>query len=63
MQIKCIIGAWGADADHVFTAREVDWGFTTFMALEDLEPPERGFIVNNTLKVSLLLEATAAITP
>eukprot|EP00884_Botryococcus_braunii_P009403 jgi/Botrbrau1/18464/Bobra.0072s0047.1 len=39
------------DAEHIFCGKEVDWGFTVFMALDELEPPERGFIVDNTLKI------------
>eukprot|EP00884_Botryococcus_braunii_P009405 jgi/Botrbrau1/18466/Bobra.0072s0049.2 len=39
------------DAEHVFNEKEIDWGFTAYMASDQLEPPERGYIVDNTLKI------------
>ncbi|KAH7415376.1 hypothetical protein KP509_14G040100 [Ceratopteris richardii] len=39
------------DTQHQFTARESDWGFTSFMSLHDLYDPHRGYLVNDTLIV------------
>jgi ubiquitin carboxyl-terminal hydrolase 7 len=38
-----------ADTQHQFNARESDWGFTSFMPLQELYDPMRGFLVNDTL--------------
>ncbi|CAM6012936.1 unnamed protein product [Sphagnum balticum] len=37
------------DTQHQFNARESDWGFTSFMPLQELYDPMRGFLVNDTL--------------
>ncbi|XP_071709501.1 ubiquitin C-terminal hydrolase 13-like isoform X2 [Rutidosis leptorrhynchoides] len=34
--------------EHVFNAKESDWGFTSFMSLSDLNDASTGFIKNNT---------------
>ncbi|GJP56999.1 hypothetical protein CLOM_g16040 [Closterium sp. NIES-68] len=34
---------------HQFIAKESDWGFTSFMSLQDLYDPSKGFLVNNTM--------------
>eukprot|EP00250_Pteridium_aquilinum_P017737 c23759_g1_i1 orf=877-4185(-) len=39
------------DTQHQFTARESDWGFTSFMSLHDLYDPARGYLVNDILVV------------
>ncbi|KAH7420842.1 hypothetical protein KP509_13G025300 [Ceratopteris richardii] len=39
------------DTQHQFTARESDWGFTSFMSLHDLYDPARGYLLNDTLIV------------
>ncbi|XP_044483132.1 ubiquitin C-terminal hydrolase 12-like isoform X3 [Mangifera indica] len=39
------------DTQHQFTARESDWGFTSFMPLGELYDPNRGYLVNDTLLV------------
>ncbi|MCO5606522.1 hypothetical protein L7F22_060710 [Adiantum nelumboides] len=39
------------DTQHQFTARESDWGFTSFMSLHDLYDPTRGYLMNDTLVV------------
>ncbi|KAJ7528132.1 hypothetical protein O6H91_16G085500 [Diphasiastrum complanatum] len=39
------------DTQHQFNARESDWGFTSFMPLQDLYDPSRGYLVNDTLVV------------
>ncbi|XP_041027772.1 ubiquitin C-terminal hydrolase 12 [Juglans microcarpa x Juglans regia] len=39
------------DTQHQFTARESDWGFTSFMPLSDLYDPTRGYLVNDTCVV------------
>lgn len=40
-----------ADTQHQFNVRESDWGFTSFMPLQDLYDPSRAFLVNDTLVV------------
>ncbi|GJP56486.1 hypothetical protein CLOM_g15553 [Closterium sp. NIES-68] len=37
------------DTSHQFSARESDWGFTSFMPLQDLYDPSKGFLVNDTV--------------
>ena len=37
------------ETQHQFTARESDWGFTSFMSLHDLYDPSRGYLVNDVL--------------
>jgi ubiquitin carboxyl-terminal hydrolase 7 len=39
------------DTQHQFNVRESDWGFTSFMPLQDLYDPSRAFLVNDTLIV------------
>ncbi|KAG2683203.1 hypothetical protein I3760_10G021700 [Carya illinoinensis] len=39
------------ETQHQFTARESDWGFTSFMPLSDLYDPTRGYLVNDTCVV------------
>ncbi|KAG1662438.1 hypothetical protein FOA52_004019 [Chlamydomonas sp. UWO 241] len=43
------------DTEHTFTSTESDWGFSQFVALEEIYNPENGWIVNNRmiLKVDL----------
>ncbi|KAF8395507.1 hypothetical protein HHK36_019455 [Tetracentron sinense] len=36
------------DTQHQFNARESDWGFTSFMPLNELYDPGRGYLVNDT---------------
>jgi len=45
------LGFWISfvDTQHQFNARESDWGFTSFMPLQELYDPMRGFLVNDTL--------------
>lgn len=43
-----------AEADHNFSAGGVDWGFTSFMNLRDLLDPKKGYLVDDTLTVSLI---------
>ncbi|CAK9866222.1 unnamed protein product [Sphagnum jensenii] len=45
------------DTQHQFNARESDWGFTSFMALQEFYDPTRGFLVNDTL----VLEADVSV--
>ncbi|EIE26652.1 cysteine proteinase [Coccomyxa subellipsoidea C-169] len=40
-------------ADHNFSAGGVDWGFTSFMNLRDLLDPKKGYLVDDTLTVSM----------
>lgn len=37
------------DTVHQFSARESDWGFASFMQLQDLYDPSKGFLVNDTV--------------
>ena len=37
-----------AETQHQFSARESDWGFTSFMPLSELYNPSRGYLVNDT---------------
>ncbi|MCO5571925.1 hypothetical protein L7F22_025676 [Adiantum nelumboides] len=39
------------DTQHQFNARENDWGFTSFMLLQDSYDGNKGFLVNDTLVV------------
>ncbi|KAH8955667.1 hypothetical protein BDL97_08G152600 [Sphagnum fallax] len=39
------------DTQHQFNVRESDWGFTSFMPLQDLYDPAKGFLVNDSLIV------------
>jgi ubiquitin carboxyl-terminal hydrolase 7 len=45
------------DTQHQFNVRESDWGFTSFMALQEFYDPTRGFLVNDTL----VLEADISV--
>lgn len=40
-----------ADTQHQFNARENDWGFTSFMLLQDAYDGIKGFLLNDTLVV------------
>eukprot|EP00238_Polyblepharides_amylifera_P000665 CAMPEP_0196572050 /NCGR_PEP_ID=MMETSP1081-20130531/2168_1 /TAXON_ID=36882 /ORGANISM="Pyramimonas amylifera, Strain CCMP720" /LENGTH=1108 /DNA_ID=CAMNT_0041889233 /DNA_START=195 /DNA_END=3521 /DNA_ORIENTATION=- len=39
------------DANHQFTSRESDWGFTQFMSLADLHDPNKGYIQSDCLVI------------
>ncbi|GBG84805.1 hypothetical protein CBR_g39181 [Chara braunii] len=39
------------DTCHQFNSRESDWGFTSFMPLQDLYDHSKGFLVNDTLVI------------
>ncbi|KFM24284.1 Ubiquitin carboxyl-terminal hydrolase 12, partial [Auxenochlorella protothecoides] len=39
------------DATHTFLGTENDWGFNTFMLLNDLVDPSRGLLVDDTLRI------------
>ncbi|KAK2632838.1 hypothetical protein EUGRSUZ_L01007 [Eucalyptus grandis] len=39
------------ETEHDFTARESDWGFTSFIPLSELHDSRNGYLVNNTLTV------------
>ncbi|KOM52384.1 hypothetical protein LR48_Vigan09g104300 [Vigna angularis] len=45
------------ESQHLFNARESDWGFTNFMPLAELCDPSRGYCVNDTC----IVEADVAI--
>lgn len=45
------------ETQHQFSARESDWGFTSFMPLGDLYNPSRGYLVNDTC----IVEAEVAV--
>ncbi|KAK8671504.1 hypothetical protein V6N13_038098 [Hibiscus sabdariffa] len=40
-----------AVATHVFNAKEVDWGFTSFLSLTELHNPLKGYLVNDACLV------------
>lgn len=40
-----------ADAEHTFASNGVDWGFTSFVALRDLQDPSKGLCVDDTIEV------------
>jgi ubiquitin carboxyl-terminal hydrolase 7 len=40
-----------ADTQHQFNVRESDWGFTSFMPLQDLYDPAKGFLLNDKVIV------------
>lgn len=46
-----------ADTQHQFSARESDWGFTSFMPLSELYDPSRGYLLNDTC----IVEADVAV--
>ena len=46
-----------AETQHQFSARESDWGFTSFMPLGELYNPSRGYLVNDTC----IIEAEVAV--
>jgi hypothetical protein len=39
-----------AESSHKWSQNETDWGFREFMLLAELLEPERGFLVNDTVK-------------
>ena len=39
------------DTQHQFNARESDWGFTSFMPLNELYDPTRGYLLNDICAV------------
>ncbi|XP_062188421.1 ubiquitin C-terminal hydrolase 13-like isoform X2 [Phragmites australis] len=45
------------ETQHQFSARESDWGFTSFMPLSELYNPSRGYLVNDTC----IVEAEVAV--
>uniref|UniRef100_A0A0D9WVU2 ubiquitinyl hydrolase 1 n=1 Tax=Leersia perrieri TaxID=77586 RepID=A0A0D9WVU2_9ORYZ len=45
------------ETQHQFSARESDWGFTSFMPLGELYNPSRGYLVNDTC----IVEAEVAV--
>ncbi|CAM0905418.1 unnamed protein product [Alopecurus aequalis] len=45
------------ETQHQFSARESDWGFTSFMPLSELYNPSRGYLVNDTC----IIEAEVAV--
>ncbi|XP_019461345.1 PREDICTED: ubiquitin carboxyl-terminal hydrolase 12-like isoform X4 [Lupinus angustifolius] len=45
------------ETQHQFTARESDWGFTSFMPIAELSDSSRGYVVNDTC----IVEADVAV--
>jgi hypothetical protein len=41
-----------AGSKHAFSTNMTNWGFSVFLPLEELRDPARGFLVNDTIKVS-----------
>uniref|UniRef100_A0A5B7ADG4 MATH domain-containing protein n=1 Tax=Davidia involucrata TaxID=16924 RepID=A0A5B7ADG4_DAVIN len=48
-------------ASHWFTASMIDWGYSSFMLLSDLNDKSRGFIVDNTLIVEVEISVMSVI--
>eukprot|EP00898_Chlorokybus_atmophyticus_P001501 jgi/Chlat1/2351/Chrsp17S02617 len=44
------------DTQHTFNARESDWGFTQFLPLVELQDPQRGYLVNDTLIIEAVVQ-------
>lgn len=42
-----------ADAIHAFTQNESDWGFTTFFTMTELQDPKNGWLVNDSVLLSV----------
>ncbi|KAK8671506.1 hypothetical protein V6N13_038100 [Hibiscus sabdariffa] len=47
------------DTQHMFNARESDWGYTSFMPLGDLSDPHKGYLVNDTLEAEVVVRKVA----
>ncbi|XP_050903813.1 ubiquitin C-terminal hydrolase 12 isoform X2 [Lathyrus oleraceus] len=47
--------SWRKDSKHQFNKQQSDWGFTSFMPLKELFDPSRGYLVNDTLVVEVLV--------
>ena len=41
-----------SETQHQFNSRENDWGFTSFMPIQDIYDPSKGYLVNDTLILS-----------
>jgi ubiquitin carboxyl-terminal hydrolase 7 len=41
------------ESSHKWNSNATDWGFTQFMLLGELLDPERGFVVNDTVKIKV----------
>ncbi|KAF6255465.1 hypothetical protein COO60DRAFT_1641474 [Scenedesmus sp. NREL 46B-D3] len=46
-------GDFSKESSHKWSQNETDWGFTQYMLLGELLDPERGFIVNDTVKIKV----------
>lgn len=44
-----------AEAAHQFSAQANDWGFTTFANQQDILAPNAGFLVNDTLRMNVVV--------
>ncbi|KAF9601341.1 hypothetical protein IFM89_019073 [Coptis chinensis] len=49
------------DTQHTFNLRESDWGFTSFMPLNNLCDPSRGFLVDDTLIVGAEVDVSEVV--
>ncbi|XP_050229344.1 ubiquitin C-terminal hydrolase 12-like [Mercurialis annua] len=49
------------DTQHVFNAKESDWGFTSFIPLSEINSPAAGFLVNDTLRVEVEIEVRSVV--
>ncbi|CAI5494319.1 unnamed protein product, partial [Closterium sp. Naga37s-1] len=47
------------DTSHQFNEKESDWGFTSFMSLQDLNDPSKGYLINDTLVVEVEVNVLA----
>jgi ubiquitin carboxyl-terminal hydrolase 7 len=46
------------DTHHVFTESANDWGFTAFCTVPEIEDPQRGYIVDDTIKIKVEVTVT-----
>jgi hypothetical protein len=51
--VCCCCCCAAAESSHKWSQAETDWGFTGFMLVGELTDPERGFLVNDTVKIKV----------
>eukprot|EP00775_Hariotina_reticulata_P001261 gene1261-1601_t len=49
-------GDFFKESSHKWSSNETDWGFTQFIPLVDLQDPEKGFLVNDTLQIKVEIQ-------
>jgi hypothetical protein len=45
-----------AESNHKWSKDASDWGFTQFMPYVDAVSPEKGYLVNDTLKIKVEIQ-------